>query len=159
MAAGGRDAGVPGHFEDSDGEVAQGRHDLGSVAGAGLGGVFAVGDIADVVQRLDLPVTAYPSGELGVGGLGGGQAGNGVDGEGPPFLLAVQGPDPAGDANGLGGVREGKPGRDGGGFEGAVFFAAVTPVALLAADQDVAPGQVLDLGVRASRRSNQGLAT
>jgi hypothetical protein len=101
-----------------------------------------------MVQYLDLPVTAYPSDELGVGGLGGGQAGDGVDGDGPPFLLAVQGPDPAGDADGLGGVGEGEPGGDGGGFEGAVFFAAVTPVALLAAGRDVAPGQVLDLGVQ-----------
>ncbi len=70
---------------------------------------FAVGDVADVVQGFDLPVAAYPSGELGGGGLAGGQAGDGVDGDGPP-LLAGQGPDPAGDADGLGGVREGEPG-------------------------------------------------
>lgn len=30
-----------------------------------LGGIFAVGDVADVVDALDLPVAADPSGELG----------------------------------------------------------------------------------------------
>ena len=71
VAGGGCDVGVPGEFQDPDGKVAQGGHDLGAVAGPGLGGVFAVGGIADVVQDLDLPVAAYPSGELGGGGLGG----------------------------------------------------------------------------------------
>jgi hypothetical protein len=45
-------------------------------------------DVADVVDGLDVPVTADPSGELGGSSLGDGQAGDGVDGEGPPFLLA-----------------------------------------------------------------------
>jgi len=39
-------------FQDADGQVAQGGHGLGSAAGADLGGVFAVADIADVVQCL-----------------------------------------------------------------------------------------------------------
>ena len=121
MAAGGGDAGVPGDLEDGDGEVAQGGHDLGAAAGAGLGGVFAVGDIADVVQGLDLPVAAYPSGELGGGGLGDRQAGDRVNGDRPPFP-AGQGPSPAGEADGLGGVREGQPGGDGRGLERAVLW-------------------------------------
>jgi hypothetical protein len=68
-------AAMPGwpRLEDADGLVAQGGHDLGAVAGAGLGGVFAVGDVADVVECLDAPVAAYPSGEFGGGGLVGGQ--------------------------------------------------------------------------------------
>jgi hypothetical protein len=33
----------------------------------------------------DVPVAADPSGELGGAGLAGGQAGDGVDGDGPPF--------------------------------------------------------------------------
>jgi hypothetical protein len=37
----------------------------GAVAGADLGGVFAVADAADVVQAFDAPVAAYPSAELG----------------------------------------------------------------------------------------------
>ena len=114
----------PAIFKMPMAEVAQGGHDLGSAAGADLGGVFAVADVADVVQRLDLPVAADPGGELGGGGLVGVQAGDGVDGDGPP-LPAVQGPDPAGEADGLGGVREGEPGGDGRGLEGAVLLAAV----------------------------------
>ena len=86
VAAGGGDAGVPGHFQDPDGEVAQGGHDLGAAAGADLGGVFAVADVADVVQRFDLPVAADPGGELGGGGLAGVQAGDRVDGDGAPLL-------------------------------------------------------------------------
>jgi hypothetical protein len=45
----------------------------------------------DVVDGLDLPVAADPSGELGRGGLSDGQAGDRIDGDGPPFLLAGQG--------------------------------------------------------------------
>jgi hypothetical protein len=33
----------------------QGGHDLGTVAGADLGGVFAVGEVADVVEGFDAP--------------------------------------------------------------------------------------------------------
>ena len=62
MPAGGGDAGVPGRFQDADGQVAQGGHGLGSAAGADLGGVFAVADVAEVVQGLDLPVAADPAG-------------------------------------------------------------------------------------------------
>jgi len=53
VAAGGCDGGVSGEFEGPDGEVPECGHDLGSVAGPGLGGVFAVGDVADVVQGFD----------------------------------------------------------------------------------------------------------
>jgi hypothetical protein len=79
-----------------------------------------------VVQCLDLPVAADPGGELGGGGLVGVQAGDRVNGDGPP-LAAVQRPDLAGQADGLGGVREGEPGGDGRGLEGAVLLAAVAP--------------------------------
>jgi hypothetical protein len=48
VAAGGGDAGVPGHFQDPDAEIAQGGHGLGPAAGADLGGVFAVADVAVV---------------------------------------------------------------------------------------------------------------
>ena len=131
VAAGRGDAGVPGHFQDPDAEVSQGGHDLGSAAGADLGGVFAVADVADVVQHLDLPVAADPGSELGRGGLAGVQAGDRVDGDGAPFLLAAQGPDAAGEADGLGGVRERDPRRDGGDLQGAVLLAAVPAVVLL----------------------------
>jgi hypothetical protein len=49
VPAGGGDAGVPGRFQDADGQVAQGGHGLGSAAAADLGGVFAVADVAEVV--------------------------------------------------------------------------------------------------------------
>jgi len=81
--------------------------------------------------------------------LAGGQAGDGVDSDGAPFLLAGQGPDPAGDPDGLSGVREGQPGCDGSRLEGAVLVAAVAPVVLAVTDGDVPPGQVLELGVQA----------
>jgi hypothetical protein len=84
----------------------------GPLPGADRGGVFAVADAADVVERFDPPVPAYPLGELGWGGLAGGQASDGVDGGGPPFP-ASKGPDTAGEADGLGGVGEGQPGGDG----------------------------------------------
>ncbi len=41
-----RDVGDPKQSQQSDGEVAQAGHDLGAVAGAGLGAVFMEGDIA-----------------------------------------------------------------------------------------------------------------
>jgi hypothetical protein len=102
-----------------------------------------------VVQGFDAPVAADPLGELGGGGLAGGQAGDRVDGDGPPLLASGQGPDPAGDAECLRGVGEAEPGRDGGGLEGAVLLTAVAAVALPVTGGDVAPGQVLDLGVQA----------
>jgi hypothetical protein len=45
---------------------------LGPAADADLGGVFAVADVAEVMQCPDLPVAADPGGELGGGGLVGG---------------------------------------------------------------------------------------
>ncbi len=56
-----------------------------------------------------------------------GQAGDGVGSGGAPFLALGQGSDPAGDADGLGGVRERQPGRDAGGLQGAVLLAANAP--------------------------------
>jgi hypothetical protein len=41
-----------------------------------------------VVQRLDAPVPANPVGEAGRAGLGGGEAGNRVDRDGPPAAAA-----------------------------------------------------------------------
>jgi len=58
-----------------------------------------------VVKGLDAPVPSEVVGEAGGAGLGGGEVGDRVHGRGAP-ALAVQGPDPAGDADRLGGVRE-----------------------------------------------------
>lgn len=65
VSAGCCDVAGAAEFEDSDGQVAEGGHDLGAVAGSDLGGVFAVGGVADVVQRFDVPVAAYSGGEVG----------------------------------------------------------------------------------------------
>jgi hypothetical protein len=50
------DVGPAAKYQDADGEVSQGGHDGGAGAGAHLGGVFAVGDVAYVVEGFDLPV-------------------------------------------------------------------------------------------------------
>ena len=70
-----------------------------------LGGVFAEGDVADVVEGLDAPVAADPGGELCGCGLVSGQAGDGAAGPGGPFRGPGNSPifglvlvSPAGDA-------------------------------------------------------------
>ena len=50
VAAGGGDVGGPDESVDADGEVAQGRHDRGAIAGAHLGVIFGEDDVADPVQ-------------------------------------------------------------------------------------------------------------
>ena len=50
IAQGGSDSGVAGQAQDGDGKVAQAGHDAGPVAGADLGAVFVVGDVADPVD-------------------------------------------------------------------------------------------------------------
>src|SRR5262249_48476624 len=149
VAAGGGDAGVSLWLEDSDCQVAQGGHDLGAVAGADLGGVFAVGDVADVVEGFDAPVAAHPSGDLGGGSLVGAQAGAGVTGFGGPSLVPGQRSSAASDLDGLGGVREGDPGGHSGELEGAPLGAAVTFLPGVPGDGDLAPGQGFELGVQA----------
>jgi hypothetical protein len=72
-AQGGGDVAVAAGAQDGDGEVAQAGHDVGSGAGSGLGAVLTEGDVADMVQRLDLSsrlrlwnVTVEGFGEAGV---------------------------------------------------------------------------------------------
>jgi hypothetical protein len=61
--------------ERADDEVAQAGHDVGAVASADLAGVFAEGDVTDVVQAvLDAPVAADQVGQSGGAGLGVGWA-------------------------------------------------------------------------------------
>ncbi|MEV0399695.1 ATP-binding protein [Actinoallomurus sp. NPDC050550] len=112
-------------FQDADGEVSQGGHDGGASAGADLGGVFAVGDVAYVVEGFDLPLAADPGGEFVGPGLVGGEAGDGVDGGGRGFA-AVAGPGLAGDGDGLGGVVEQQPFGQRDDLETAAFGPAVS---------------------------------
>jgi hypothetical protein len=65
----GGDVDRPRPAEHPDDPVAQGRHDVGSGAGADLGAVLGEGGVADVVQRLDRPVPAQQVGEAGGGDL------------------------------------------------------------------------------------------
>jgi hypothetical protein len=118
----------------------------GGVAGADLGGVLGEGGVADVVQRLDIPVPAYVVGEVGGAGLGGGEAGDRVDRHGPPPPV-VQEPDPAGDADRLDGVGEVQA-SDGGDLEPAELDPAVAAVTGVVLGGDVAPGQDLELLVQ-----------
>jgi hypothetical protein len=57
----------------------------GSAAGA-AGGIFGETRVADVMVRLDGPVLADQAGQVGRGGVGAGQAGDGVDG---PVVLGL----------------------------------------------------------------------
>jgi hypothetical protein len=92
-----------------------------------FGGVFAVADVVDVVQYFvsQWPRTHSPS----WAGWPGGIQADGIDGDGPPFR-AGHGLDAASDADGRGGVREGPPGGDRSGLEGAVFLPAVAATVL-----------------------------
>src|SRR4029450_4763268 len=101
-AQGGGDVAVAAGTQDADGEVAQAGHGPWGGAGAGLGGVLGEGDIADVVQRLDGPVTAHVVGQAGRVCLGGGEAGDRVHGHGPA-AGAGEGPGAAGGGGGVGG--------------------------------------------------------
>jgi hypothetical protein len=69
------------------------------------------------VQRLDAPVAAYPVGQAGGVGLGGGEAGDRIHRHGAPAAAAKRA-DPAGDPQGLGGVGEVQAG-DGGDLQAA----------------------------------------
>ena len=83
VAAGGGDVGGAVESVGADGEVAQGRHDGGAVAGADLGVVFGEDDVADPVQPVfDGPVPADGVGDLVGAGVVPGQVGDGIDGFG-----------------------------------------------------------------------------
>src|SRR5580692_1291318 len=105
VAASFGDVQVPGVFEGRDDGGADGGQVGGSAAGAAGGGIFPGRKVADVVVRLDGPLLADQPGQVGRGGVGAGQAGDGVDGlaggrAGDGVLPS------AGDLDGLAGVRE-----------------------------------------------------
>lgn len=122
------DVGVAEEAEQADRGVAQGGHDLGRGAGAYLGAVFVVGDVAHVVRSiLDAPVAAGVRGEVGWVGLLVGQAGDAVDG----LLRAGQAAgvaDVAVDAEGLVDTGEVQACDVGGDGDGACLVTAVAAV-------------------------------
>src|ERR1700722_1194208 len=67
-------------FDGGDDGGADGGQVGGPVAGAAGRGVLAEGDVPDVVVRLDGPVLADQAAQIGPGGMGAGEAGDGVDG-------------------------------------------------------------------------------
>src|ERR1017187_104180 len=107
-----------------DGQVAHAGHVLRRVPGADAGGVFAVGDVTDIVQLvLDSPVPADVDRDGGRGaGLGGhaGDAGRGDVGSG----AAAQVGDVPFDQERPGGVREDAV-RGGQDLDGADLVASV----------------------------------
>jgi hypothetical protein len=70
---------VTGQAEQPDREVAQGGHDLGAGGGADAAGVSGEGDVADPVERFDLPVGAGQGTELLRAGVVSGLAAERVD--------------------------------------------------------------------------------
>ena len=80
VAASFGDVQVAGVFDGcGDGGADGGQVDR-PVAGPAGGGVFAEGHVADVMVGLDGPVLADEPGQVASGGMGAGQAGDGVDG-------------------------------------------------------------------------------
>jgi len=96
---------VAGVLEGCGDGGADGGQVDGPAAGAAGGGIFPESNVADVVVRLDGPLLADQAGQVLAGGLGAGQAGDGVDGLAGD--LAGRGVlPPAGDLDGLAGMRE-----------------------------------------------------
>ena len=117
------DVQVAGVFEGRDDGGADGGQVGGPAAGPAGGGVFAEGHVADVVVRLDGPVLADEAGQVLGGGVGAGQAGDGVDGLAGGLAGGGVLP-PPGDLDGLAGAGEVQV-ADVGGLQGAGLGAAV----------------------------------
>src|SRR6516165_755484 len=80
VAAAFGDVQVAGVFEGRDDGGADGGQVGGPAAGAAGGGIFAEAHVADVMVRLNGPVLTDEAGQVAGGGVGAGQAGDGVDG-------------------------------------------------------------------------------
>jgi hypothetical protein len=123
VAAAFGDMRVAGVFDGRDDGSPDGGQAGGPAAGPAGGGIFAGAHVADVVVRLDGPVLADQPGQVGRGGLGAGQACDGVDDlAGGPAGDGVL--PPAGDLDGLPGPGEVQA-ADAGGLQGPGLDAAV----------------------------------
>src|SRR5690348_13190310 len=125
VAAAFGDVQVAGVFEGRGDGRAEGGQVGWPAAGAAGGGIFPESKVADMVVSLDGPLPADQAGQVTGGGLGAGQAGDGVNSlAGDPAggdLLP-----PPGDLDGLAGMREIQA-ADVGGLQGAGLGAAVPP--------------------------------
>src|SRR5580658_5572955 len=127
VAAAFGDVQVAGVFDGRGDGGADGGEVGGSAAGAAGGGVFAENQVPDVVVRLDGPVLADEPGQVLRGGVGAGQAGDGVGGLAGGLASGGLLP-PAGDLDGLAGAGEVQA-ADVGGLQGARLDAAVPGLA------------------------------
>ena len=123
VAAAFGDVQVAGVFDGRDDGSPDGGQVGGPAAGPAGRGIFAERHVADVVVRLDGPVLADQAGQILRGGVSAGQAGDGVDGLAGDLAGGGVLP-PAGDLDGLAGVREVQA-ADVDGLQGAGLDAAV----------------------------------
>jgi hypothetical protein len=100
VAAAFGDVEVADVFEGVDDRGADGGQVVRAVAGAAGGDVLPEGHVSDVVVHLDRPVLADESGQVIGAGLGGGEAGDDVDGLALDLPGALVLP-PAGELDGL----------------------------------------------------------
>ncbi len=146
VAAAFGDVQVAGIFEGRDDGGADGGQVDRPAAGTAGRGILGETHVADVMVRLDGPVLADQAGQAAGGGVGAGQASDGVDGL--AGCLAGGGVlAPAGDLDGLAGVREVQV-ADVGRLQGAGLGAAVSLLAGDAAAGYLPPGKTPDLGVQ-----------
>ena len=129
--------------DEADGEVAQGGHDLGSVAGAQLVAVLVEDDVSDPVEAvLDGPMPSGPGGDQFGRGVGHGEGADQVGhlGGRPPAAAALVDGSGAADPDHLGGAGEVDPR---GGLDGLDGAPHPPPVAGVDArdGRDVLPGQ------------------
>src|SRR5450631_3640510 len=141
VAAAFGDVQVAGVFDGRDDRGADGGQVDGAVAGAAGCGVLGECHVPDVMMCLDGPVLAHEAGQVVRGGLGAGQAGDGVDGLAGDLPGGTVLP-PPGDLDGLPGAGEAQAAYVRG-FEGAGLPAAVPGAAGDAAGRDLLPGQGL----------------
>src|ERR1039458_6065287 len=140
------DVQVAGVLDGRDDGGADGGQVGGAAAGAAGRGVLGEGHVPDVVVCLDAPVLADQAGEVVRGGLGAGQARDGVDGLAGGLAGGCVLP-PAGDLDGLAGAGEIQA-LDVRGLESAGLQTSVPGVAGDAAGRDLPPGQRLDPGMQ-----------
>src|SRR6266849_543913 len=143
------DVGEPGVAEGAGDQVAESGVGAGLVPGADLLGVFAEGDVPDIMLAVfDGPVPAGVCGQVAGSGQLRRQAGDAV---GDLLVLpgAVRGAGVAADAHDLGGVRPGDA-VSGGGTDAALLAAAVSFAFF-------SPGSAGEAAVRAGQGGGGGL--
>src|ERR1700722_18270585 len=141
-----RDVQVAGVFDGRDDGSPDGGQVGRPAAGTAGRGIFAESHVADVVVRLDGPVLADEPGQILRGGVGAGQAGDGVDALAGDLAGSGVLP-PAGDLDGLAGAGEVQA-ADMWGLHGAGLDAAVPGLAGGGTGRYLPPGEGPDPGMQ-----------